>query len=99
MQHYCCVAQMHKIGRFPMDTSVVPAETLKNIEMPFSLEGKTAIVTGSGRGIGRAIARRLVSAGACVMLNDLDEHMLQESRDSLPSPERVDVIAGDLTDP
>ena len=35
------------------------------------MEGKTALVTGSGRGIGRAIARRLVEAGANVMLNDL----------------------------
>ena len=82
-----------------MQTSVAPTEILKPIEMPFTLEGKTAIVTGSGRGIGRAIARRLVSAGACVMLNDLDERMLQESKDSLPGPERVDLIAGDLTDP
>ena len=73
--------------------------SLKTVEMPFTLEGKTAIVTGSGRGIGRAIARRLVSAGACVMLNDLDERMLRESKESLPDPERVDVIAGDLTDP
>lgn len=82
-----------------MQTSAIPAESLKSIEMPFTLEGKTAIVTGSGRGIGRAIAKRLVSAGACVMLNDLDEKMLQESKESLPDPERVDVIAGDLTDP
>src|SRR6185503_39057 len=37
--------------------------------------------------------------GACVMLNDLDEKMLHESKESLPDPERVDVIAGDLTDP
>lgn len=82
-----------------MESSVVSSESMKSHEMPFTLEGKTAIVTGSGRGIGRAIARRLVSAGACVMLNDLDEKMLSESRDSLPDPERVDVIAGDLTDP
>ena len=82
-----------------MESSVVSTESLKTIEVPFTLLGKTAIVTGSGRGIGRAIARRLVSAGACVMLNDLDEKMLNESRDSLPDPERVDVIAGDLTDP
>ena len=80
-----------------METNVAPA--LKAAEAPFTLEGKTAIVTGAGRGIGRAIARRLVAAGACVMLNDLDEKMLQESRDSLPDPERVDIIAGDLTNP
>jgi 3-oxoacyl-[acyl-carrier protein] reductase len=67
--------------------------------MPFTLEGKTAIVTGSGRGIGRAIAKRLVSAGACVMLNDLDEKMLLESKETLSDPERVEIIAGDLTDP
>lgn len=82
-----------------MPTSVAPTEAPKFGQMPFTLDGKTAIVTGSGRGIGRAIARRLVSAGACVMLNDLDERMLQESKESLPDPERVDVVAGDLTDP
>jgi NAD(P)-dependent dehydrogenase (short-subunit alcohol dehydrogenase family) len=76
-----------------MQTSVIPSESVKGADMPFSLEGKTAIVTGSGRGIGRAIARRLVAAGACVMLNDLDEKMLNESRESLPDPERVDVVA------
>lgn len=37
------------------------------------LEGRTAIVTGSGRGIGRSIALRLVRDGASVVINDLDE--------------------------
>ncbi len=37
------------------------------------LDGKTAIVTGSGRGIGRAIALKLVGDGARVVVNDLDE--------------------------
>ena len=36
------------------------------------LAGKTAIVTGSGRGIGRAIALKLASEGAAVVINDLD---------------------------
>ena len=36
------------------------------------LEGKTAIVTGSGRGIGQAIALKLAAEGAKVVVNDLD---------------------------
>jgi SDR family mycofactocin-dependent oxidoreductase len=40
---------------------------------PFSLEGKSAIVTGGARGIGRAIAVALASAGADIMVIDIAE--------------------------
>lgn len=68
-------------------------------EAPFTLEGRTALVTGAGRGIGRAIARRLAAAGASVMVNDLDETMLRESEVELANPEHVQHVRGDLTDP
>jgi 3-oxoacyl-[acyl-carrier protein] reductase len=64
--------------------------------MPFTLEGKAALVTGAGRGIGRAIAARLADAGAAVLINDLDEDAARESAAALP---RAECFAGDVTAP
>lgn len=44
-----------------------------------SLEGKVAIVTGSGRGIGRATAVILSRLGARVLVNDVDEEPARET--------------------
>jgi 3-oxoacyl-[acyl-carrier protein] reductase len=67
--------------------------------MPFTLEGRTALITGSARGIGLAIARRLFESGASVMLCDLDESTLRATVTEFDSPKRVRHFAGDLTDP
>lgn len=42
---------------------------------PISLEGKIAIVTGAGRGIGEAIATHLAEQGAHVVVSDRDENL------------------------
>jgi len=44
-----------------------------------SLEGKVAIVTGSGRGLGLAYAQELARQGASVVINDVDEAIAAEA--------------------
>src|ERR1700690_394783 len=74
-----------------------PAAAVEMPSSPFTLQGRTALVTGSGRGIGRAIAKRLAAAGANVMLNDMDEDLLLEAEAALGHGERVRHTTGDLT--
>jgi len=50
--------------------------------MDFS--GKTVIVTGSGRGIGRTLAERFSAAGANVVISDLDEAVVTQVASELP---------------
>ena len=69
------------------------------VQWPFALTGKTAIVTGGGRGIGRAIVHQLVSAGAKVFVCDLDEDTLDDLQASVPTTDRLAVLRGDLMQP
>lgn len=68
-------------------------------QAPFTLAGKTAVVTGGGRGIGRAVVQRLASVGANVLAADMDRQALEETQSSVRNPERVALVCGDLMDP
>ncbi len=65
----------------------------------FDLTGRTALVTGSSKGIGFALARALGSAGATVVLNARDEVRLAAARAVLQAEGlRVEAVAFDVTD-
>ena len=64
----------------------------------FNLAGRRALVTGSSRGIGFAIAAALAGAGADVILNSRDEVSLGEAASKLAeSGARVRAVAFDVT--
>jgi 3-oxoacyl-[acyl-carrier protein] reductase len=64
----------------------------------FDLKGKVAVITGAGRGIGRAVAKQLAAAGASVMMTDLDRDVLMEAGSEIDAAGgSVKVLAGDLT--
>jgi NAD(P)-dependent dehydrogenase (short-subunit alcohol dehydrogenase family) len=50
-----------------------------------NLEGKAAVITGSGRGIGRAYARELAQAGCAVVVNDVDADVAEATADEISS--------------
>jgi 3-oxoacyl-[acyl-carrier protein] reductase len=59
------------------------------------LDGKSAIVTGSARGIGRAVAELLSDQGAQVLINDLDGDVAEQAAQEIKG--ETAVFAGDLT--
>lgn len=67
--------------------------------MPQQLAGRTALVTGAGRGIGRAIALKLAEMGASVVVNDLDREPLVETVALIgEAGGESELVAGDITD-
>ncbi|HEU4973768.1 MAG TPA: SDR family oxidoreductase [Baekduia sp.] len=59
-----------------------------------TVNGRTAVVTGAGSGIGRAVAQRLARHGCPVVIADWDEEGLEETAASIPGPvlaRKVDV--------
>jgi len=66
-----------------------------NTEIPFRLEGETALITGGGTGIGLGIARCMVKAGARVVLVGRRESKLSKACIELGA--RASFVAQDVT--
>lgn len=73
---------------------------LQRMPKPKTLSGRIALITGSGGGIGKAIAKKFAQEGACVILNDIDEKRLEGSTEEfkkLFSSDNVDSVILDVT--
>jgi NAD(P)-dependent dehydrogenase (short-subunit alcohol dehydrogenase family) len=66
------------LGRAPADAGPTP------LALPEDLRGRRAVVTGAARGIGEAIAKWLIMAGAEVVVVDKDDHALARSFSAEP---------------
>lgn len=64
----------------------------------FDLTGKTALITGGGRGLGLEMAKALAEAGAWTVINGRDRQSLEEVRERLAGEGiLVGIAAGDVT--
>lgn len=93
-------------GRFPQELvdqlilaandGVVPEEEAPLGATGARFEGKVAIITGAGSGIGLATLQRIVAEGGTVVAVDVSEERLQAAADAAPEGKVIPVV-GDIT--
>ena len=71
---------------------------LQRMPKPKALSGKVVLITGSGGGIGKAIAIKFVEEGACVILNDNNAERLEETKAEFKQQYGNDIVAADILD-
>jgi 3-oxoacyl-[acyl-carrier protein] reductase len=69
------------------------------VTLEISCEGRSALVTGGGNGVGAAIGRALVDAGAFVWVNDIYEERAAEVAAQLGGPHTAQPVKADVTSP
>lgn len=65
---------------FDIEYWLLEEAKLQRLPKPKALSGRVALITGSGGGIGRAIAQKLAAEGACIVLNDIHIERLESAR-------------------
>ena len=87
---------------FDIEYWLLEEAKLQRMPQPKSLSGRVALVTGSGGGIGKAIAKKFAEEGACVIINDISEERISGAVaefENLFTRDNVASVKLDVTDP
>lgn len=66
---------------------------LLRMPKPKPLSGRVALITGSGGGIGKAIAKKFAEEGACIVINDINEERINEAKEELVQKFGKDIVS------
>ena len=83
---------------FDIEYWLLEEAKLQRLPKPKPLTGRVALVTGSAGGIGKAIAKKFASEGACVILNDINPERLEEAKTEFMTTFGKDSVATTLLD-
>ncbi|RXF67464.1 bifunctional aldolase/short-chain dehydrogenase [Arcticibacter tournemirensis] len=83
---------------FDIEYWLLEEAKLQRMPKPKPLSGRIALVTGSAGGIGKAIAKKFIEEGACVVINDNDTGRLETAKSDFNSNYGKDAFAAVLLD-
>lgn len=83
---------------FDIEYWLLEEAKLQRLPKPKALSGKIALITGSAGGIGKAIAKKFIEEGACVLINDNDETRLKNSLEDFGKKYSKDSFTSALLD-
>lgn len=77
---------------FDIEYWLLEEAKLQRLPKPKALSGKVALITGSAGGIGKAIAKKFIEEGACVLLNDVNPERLEDTKKEFEKAYGRDVV-------
>ncbi|MER6183604.1 bifunctional aldolase/short-chain dehydrogenase [Streptomyces sp. NPDC001652] len=90
-------APIEESEKFRIEYWTLEEAKLQRMPKPKPLATRVALVTGAGSGIGKAIAHRLVSEGACVVIADLNGDNAAAVAEELGGPDKAVAVTVDVT--
>ncbi|WP_328334087.1 MULTISPECIES: bifunctional aldolase/short-chain dehydrogenase [unclassified Streptomyces] len=90
-------APIEESEKFRIEYWALEEAKLQRMPEPKPLATRVAVVTGAGSGIGKAVARRLVAEGACVVVADLNAENAAAVAEELGGSDKAVAVTVDVT--